>query len=69
MGIAVISAHTVAAELAEKRLIALDVQGLPINRTWYIVKHKNKRLMHSSLALWDYIVKSGKNFLPKDHLA
>lgn len=69
MGIAVISAHTVAAELAQKRLIALDVQGLPINRTWYIVKHKNKRLMHSSLALWDYIVESGKNFLPKDHLA
>ena len=69
MGIAVISAHTVAAELAEKRLIALDVQGLPINRTWYIVKHKNKRLMHSSLALWDYIVESGKDFLPKDHLA
>jgi len=69
MGIAVISAHTVAAELSEKRLIALDVIGLPINRTWYIVKHKNKRLMHSSLALWDYIVKSGKDFLPKDHLA
>jgi len=69
MGIAVISAHTVAAELAEKRLIALDVTSLPINRTWYIVKHKNKRLMHSSLTLWDYIVESGKNFLPKDHLA
>ena len=69
MGIAVISAHTVAAELAEKRLIALNVTGLPINRTWYIVKHKNKRLMHSSLTLWDYIVESGKDFLPKDHLA
>jgi DNA-binding transcriptional LysR family regulator len=65
MGIAIISAHTVAAELAEKRLIALDVKGLPINRTWYIVKHKNKRLMPSSLKLWEYIVKHGKNHLPK----
>lgn len=64
MGIALISAHAVWVELDQKRLVALDVQGLPINRTWYIVKHKNKRLLHSSLALWDFIVKSGKNFLP-----
>jgi DNA-binding transcriptional LysR family regulator len=64
MGIALISAHAVWVELDQKRLVALDVQGLPINRTWYIVKHKNKRLLHSSLALWDFIVKSGKDFLP-----
>lgn len=64
MGIALISAHAVWVELNQKRLVALDVQGLPINRTWYIVKHKNKRLLHSSLALWDFIVKSGKDFLP-----
>ncbi len=69
MGIAIISAHTVAAELADKRLIALDVKGLPINRKWYIVKHKNKRLSPSSSALWDYIVESGNNFLPNGRLA
>jgi DNA-binding transcriptional LysR family regulator len=69
MGIAVISAHTVAAELIDKRLVALDVTGLPIHRKWYIVKHKNKRLMQSSLTLWDYIVKSGKDFLPQEHLS
>jgi DNA-binding transcriptional LysR family regulator len=68
MGIAIISAHTVAAELADKRLISLDVKGLPVNRKWYIVKHKNKRLAPSSLALWDYVVQYGKNFLPKGHL-
>jgi len=65
MGIALISAHAVWVELQHKRLVALDVQGLPINRTWYIVKHKNKRLLHSSLALWDYIVRTGKDYLPK----
>ncbi len=67
MGIAIISAHTVAAELADKRLIALDVKGLPINRKWYIVKHKNKRLLHSALTLWDYIVENGKNYLPRSN--
>lgn len=64
MGIAIISAHTVAAELKEKRLIALNVKGLPINRKWYVVKHANKRLLPTSQALWDFISTSGKNYLP-----
>ena len=38
MGIAVISSHTVGAELKEKRLVSLDVKGLPINRKWFVVK-------------------------------
>ena len=65
MGIALISSHAVSVELEQKRLVSLDVKGLPINRTWYIVKHKNKRLLQSSQALWDYIVRNGKDFLPR----
>jgi LysR family transcriptional regulator for metE and metH len=64
MGIALISAHTVAAELEAKRLIALDVKGLPINRKWFVVKHKNRRLLPSSQALWNFFTRSGKNYLP-----
>jgi DNA-binding transcriptional LysR family regulator len=68
MGIALISAHTVAAELEAKRLIALDVKGLPINRKWFVVKHKNKRLLPSSEALWNFFARSGKNYLPGESL-
>ena len=64
MGIAVISAHTVAAELAEKRLVSLRVKGLPVNRKWFVVKHANKRLLPSAQALWNHFARSGKNFLP-----
>jgi len=64
IGIALISAHTVAAELAASRLISLNVNGLPINKKWFVVKHKNKRLLPSSQALWDFFVHSGKNYLP-----
>jgi DNA-binding transcriptional LysR family regulator len=64
MGIALISAHTVAAELEAKRLVALDIKGLPINRKWFVVKHKNKRLLPSSQALWNFFARSGKNYLP-----
>jgi len=65
MGIAVISAHTVAAELQARRLVALDVKGLPINRNWFLVKHRNKRFLPSAQALWNFIARNGKHYLPK----
>jgi LysR family transcriptional regulator for metE and metH len=65
MGIALISAHTVAAELKEKRLVELDVKGLPINRKWFVVKHANKRFMPSAQALWNFIARNGKHYLPQ----
>jgi DNA-binding transcriptional LysR family regulator len=64
MGIAIISAHTVAAELESGRLISLDVKGMPIIKKWFVVKHKNKRLLPSSKALWNFFSQSGKNYLP-----
>jgi LysR family transcriptional regulator for metE and metH len=65
MGIALISAHTVAAELKENRLVALDVKGLPINRKWFVVKHANKRFLPSAQALWNFIARNGKHYLPQ----
>jgi LysR family transcriptional regulator for metE and metH len=65
MGIALISAHTVAAELKEKRLVALDVKSLPINRKWFVVKHANKRFLPSAQALWNFIARNGKHYLPQ----
>jgi LysR family transcriptional regulator for metE and metH len=65
MGIAVISAHTVAAELKERRLVALDVKGTPINRKWFVVKHANKRFLPSAEALWNFVARNGKHYLPQ----
>ena len=65
MGIAVISAHTVAAELKERRLVALDVKGTPINRKWFVVKHANKRFLPSAQALWNFVARNGKHYMPQ----
>ena len=65
MGIAVISSHTVDAELNEKRLVSLDVKGLPINRKWFVVKHGNKRFLPSAQALWNFVARNGKHYLPQ----
>ncbi len=64
LGIAFISAHTVAAEIETKRLVILDVEGLPIMRIWRIAHHAHKRLMPAAAALWDFLVREGHTFLP-----
>ena len=45
LGIAFISAHTVATELADGRLVILDVAGLPVVRQWFVLKRKDKVLL------------------------
>ena len=64
LGIAFISAHTIAAELESGRLAVLDIAGLPALRQWQIVRHADKRLMPAAEALWDFLAEKGSTFLP-----
>ena len=41
LGVALISAHTVAAELEDGRLISFDVPGLPIVRQWFVTSGRS----------------------------
>lgn len=43
LGIAVLSAHTLALERNSADLVLLDVQGFPIHRQWYLVHPAGKR--------------------------
>jgi DNA-binding transcriptional LysR family regulator len=64
LGIALLSAHTVSAEIADGRLAAFDIEGLPIVRQWFVVKRREKRLLPAAQALWDFLSGSGARFLP-----
>jgi DNA-binding transcriptional LysR family regulator len=64
LGIAFISAHTVAAEIEMKRLVMLDVAGLPMLRQWWVVHNREKRLMPAPEALWTFLEREGRRFLP-----
>jgi len=64
LGIAFISAHTVANELAEGRLIILDVAGLPIVRQWYVIRRSDKVLLPPAQAMFDFLGSEGSSFLP-----
>ncbi len=65
LGIAFISAHTIAAEIEDGRLAMLDVIGLPEMRKWYVVRPAAKRLMPAAAALRDFLVSEGQASLPK----
>lgn len=60
LGIAFISAHTIAAEIGDGRLAILDVVGLPEIRQWFVVRPAAKRMM----PLRDFLVAEGRRFLP-----
>jgi LysR family transcriptional regulator for metE and metH len=65
MGVALLSAHTIAAEVADGRLAVLDVEGLPVVRQWFVVRRAERRLLPAAQALWDHLAWSGAKFLPK----
>jgi len=67
LGIAFISAHTVATELDERRLVTLDVAGLPVVRQWFVVNRRDKVLLPPALAMRDFLAASGAQFLPRTH--
>jgi LysR family transcriptional regulator, low CO2-responsive transcriptional regulator len=64
LGIAFISAHTIAAEIEMQRLVMLDVTGLPMVRQWWLVHNREKRLMPAPEALWRFLEGEGRSFLP-----
>ena len=50
LGLAVLSAHTVTAELALGELVQLDVKGFPLIRQWHVVVPRGKRLSAAAQA-------------------
>jgi len=64
LGLSLISAHTIASEVAAKRLAVLKVEGLPIMRQWFVVRRSDRELPPAGRALWTFIATKGRSFLP-----
>src|SRR5579863_2032965 len=65
LGVALISAHTIAADLADGRLVTLDVEGLPIVRQWFVLHRADRPLSPPARAFQDFARRRGAEFLPK----
>ncbi|MGO9742782.1 MAG: LysR family transcriptional regulator [Roseiarcus sp.] len=64
LGIALISAHTIAAEIADGRLVILDVEGLPIMRQWFMLNRADRPLSPVARAFREFARLRAREFLP-----
>lgn len=65
LGVALISQHTVVEELHAGRLVTLDVPGLPMVRTWYLLNRIDKELSPASQRIKTRIAEMKGSFLPE----
>ncbi len=55
LGVAVLCASTLRAELASGELAVLDVRGFPLERKWYVVYPAGKQLTPATRAFMEYL--------------
>lgn len=65
MGIAFLSAHTVALELRTGHLAVLDIEDFPVMLNWYVVHRKNKRLPPVALAFKHFLMEDGATLIER----
>jgi len=63
LGIALLSRHAIRMELALRRLVVLDIKGLPLRRQWYVVHRENKRLSRAAVAFKAFLLISAESVL------
>jgi DNA-binding transcriptional LysR family regulator len=61
LGLSILSLHALGPDAAPKSLVALDVEGLPILRHWYIVHPAGKRLSVVAQAFYAYLKAEGSH--------
>lgn len=61
LGLGVVSAHTIELELETGRLVTLDVEHFPIQRQWYLVYRKRKRMSPPSHAFRNFVISEAHN--------
>ncbi|OIQ89894.1 HTH-type transcriptional activator CmpR [mine drainage metagenome] len=55
LGLAVLSAHTLALERNSDEITVLDVQGFPIRRQWYVLRPADKQLSVVAQTFLDFL--------------
>jgi DNA-binding transcriptional LysR family regulator len=63
LGLGIVSLHTIDRELADGRLVVLDVEHFPLMRKWYIVHRSGKRLSRVGLAFETFVRNEAMRFV------
>ena len=59
LGVSFISMHTLGLELKARKLVTLDVVGLPLVRDWYVIHLRDKRLSPIAAAFRSFLLEKG----------
>jgi len=62
LGLGIVSLHSIKLELESNKLVIIDVNGLPIQRYWHIVKRKGKRLLPAVKQFQDFMIKESSDY-------
>jgi DNA-binding transcriptional LysR family regulator len=63
MGLTFLSLHTVGLELATGKLVRLDVRGTPVERDWYVVHRRGKRLSPLAARFSAFLAQEGAKLI------
>ena len=69
MGIAFLSAHTIASEVQTGRLVILKVVGMPVMRQWHVVHRAGKRLSPVATAFRAFVIERGQRIIDEMGIA
>jgi len=65
LGLAFLSAHTIALEHQAGKLCVLEAEGMPENREWYILHPRGIRLGQASLQFREFVRRKGPRFMKR----
>lgn len=66
IGIGILSTFSLKLELETKRLVLLDVEGLPVKRNWYAVHRRGKHLTPAALRFIEFLQSADETVLNND---
>lgn len=64
LGVSFISAHTCISELAEGKLVALRVRGMPVMRQWYLMHRTDRAVSRATEVFEAFVLANAPVFLP-----
>jgi LysR family transcriptional regulator, low CO2-responsive transcriptional regulator len=59
LGVSILSQHTMGPGTQHDGLVALDVEGFPLQRWWYLVHAEGKQLSPTAQAFLEYVSQPG----------
>lgn len=65
LGVSLLSLHTLALELRAHEVAVLDVLGLPMQRTWHMVRLRKRQLSPPALAFQCFLIEQTQAYLEK----